>query len=41
MGEVEAGMERTSAITTQVKVPVGVACSLLQELPKSQERDGS
>ena len=38
MGEVDAGMVRSSVSTTQAKIPVGVAWSELKELRKRHER---
>jgi hypothetical protein len=35
LGEDNAGIESVPASTTQAKTPVGAACSVLQELPKS------
>jgi hypothetical protein len=37
MGEVGAEIEKAPAFSTQAQVPVGITCSLFQELPKRHE----
>jgi hypothetical protein len=41
MGEVDAEIEKAPAFSTQAKAPVGITCSLFQELPKRHETAAS